>query len=95
MGDQTLSIPKWRERNDNGYFDDSILRYAEPLAAEMDRLKALDGVGALHDQAVALHRQRCEELMQLEEYQTMRKTLQEASPYAPPEQKVRELVGLE
>ncbi len=84
----------WRERNDNSYFDDSILRYADQLATETEALKSLPGVRDLHDTAVALHRQRCAEQMDLEEYQQMRKTLLEASPYAPPEQRLRELIGV-
>ncbi|MCV2891877.1 glycosyltransferase family 2 protein [Lentibacter sp. XHP0401] len=84
----------WRERNDAAYFDDSILRYKDKLAAEMDRLKALDGIGALHDECVALHKAKLEELMAQDTYQAMRKQLQTCSPYPPNEAELRELIGM-
>ncbi|WP_298678570.1 glycosyltransferase family 2 protein [uncultured Lentibacter sp.] len=84
----------WRERNDASYFDDSILRYADKLAAEMARLKALPGIAALHEKCVALHRAKLTELMAQESYQAMRKQLQASPPYAPQEAALRELVGL-
>ena len=84
----------WRERNDAAYFDDSILRYAEPLAAEMARLKALPGIAELHEESVALHRAKLEELMAQDTYKEMRKQLQTCSPYAPNEAALRELIGM-
>ncbi|MBU2982591.1 glycosyltransferase family 2 protein [Lentibacter algarum] len=84
----------WRDRNDPSYLDDSILRYSEPLKAEMDRLKALPGIAALHDECVALHRAKLDELMAQETYREMRKQLQAAPPYGALETEVRTLVGL-
>ncbi len=78
----------WRERNDNAYFDDSILRYEEDLRAEMDRLKALPGVGALHDEAVALHLSKRDALLAQDTYQKMRAQLRNAPPYAELEMQV-------
>ncbi len=71
----------WRERNDAAYFDDSILRYSEALASEMDRLKALDGVGALHAKAVASHKAKRDALLAQDGYVQMQKQLRGASPY--------------
>ncbi|MGJ8625389.1 MAG: glycosyltransferase family 2 protein [Sulfitobacter sp.] len=71
----------WRERNDTAYFDDSILRYAAPLKAEMDRLKALPGVAELHDEAVKLHKAKRDSLLAKESYQAMQAQLRAASPY--------------
>ena len=84
----------WRERNDNAYFDDSILRYSKPLAKEMAKLKKLKGIKELHEECVSLHRAKLEELMAQKTYQDMRHQLQTASPYPPLEAGVRELIGL-
>jgi hypothetical protein len=71
----------WRERNDAAYFDDSILRYADALEVEMDRLKALRGVGDLHDEAVTLHKAKRDGLLAQESYQQMQAQLRTAQPY--------------
>ena len=84
----------WRERNDNAYFDDSILRYSAPLKAEMNRLKALDGIADLHEECVTLHRAKLTELMGQDSYQAMRKQLQTCSPYPPVEAELRAFIGL-
>ena len=72
----------WRERNDAAYLDDSILRYADGLAEEMERLKALDGVEALHANTVALHRAKRDELLSQKRYRHMREQLLGAAPFA-------------
>lgn len=84
----------WRERNDNAYFDDSILRYKDALTAEMARLKALEGVGDLHTQAVALHREKRDALLQDDSFQRMQEQLRAAPPYAEVETRVRAELGL-
>ena len=84
----------WRERNDNAYFDDSILRYADAVQAEMERLKALDGVGALHARAVTLHREKRDALLAQETYQEMQAQLRSAPRYAATETQVRAELGL-
>lgn len=84
----------WRERNDNSYLDDSILRYLTALEKEMDALKALPGVGELHDAAVKAHRAKRDELLQQANYQKMRETLLQASPYPPEEEKLMKEIGL-
>ncbi len=72
----------WRERNDAAYLDDSILRYLDALKVEMDRLKALPGVGDLHEEAVALHKAKRDGLLAQESYRDMQIQLRNASPYA-------------
>lgn len=79
----------WRERNDNGYHDPSILRYAEALTAEIDHLKSLPGVAALHDEAVTLHRAKRDALLTQESYQQMCDQLRAASSFPPVEDALR------
>ena len=85
----------WRERNDGGHFDDSILRYELPLREEIARLKALDGVAALHDEAVRLHRARRDALLAQESYRQMRAQLLDAAPYSAAEAAIRAEIGLQ
>lgn len=84
----------WRERNDNAYFDDSILRYMPRLEREMEALRSLPGIGDLHDEAVALHRARRDELLQQETYQKMQQALLKALPYSPAEEELMKEIGL-
>ncbi|MEO1733597.1 MAG: glycosyltransferase family 2 protein, partial [Pseudomonadota bacterium] len=83
----------WRERNDAAYFDDSILRYMDPLRKEMDALMALPGVADLHEEAVHLHLKKRDELLETEHYQKMRETLLNASPYPPQEEAILKEIG--
>ena len=84
----------WRERNDAAYLDDSILRYGDALDAEMDRLKALDGVGELHAEAVALHQAKRDELLGQAPYREMQDQLRAAPPFAAAETALRAKLGL-
>lgn len=84
----------WRERNDIAYFDDSILRYEARLRIEMDRLKALSGVGDLHAEAVRLHQAKRDALLGQETYQMMQAQLRGAPRYAAVETAVRAELGL-
>ena len=84
----------WRERNDPAFKDDSILRYMPALKAEIERLKAMDGVAELHDETVALHQKRYTELMTQDSYQTMRKQLLTAIPFPPNEAELLQEIGL-
>ena len=79
----------WRERNDNGFHDPSILRYLAPLEEEIARLKALPGVAALHEEAVARHMARRDALLRQESYRQMRDQLLAASPFPPLEEALR------
>jgi hypothetical protein len=84
----------WRERNDNTYFDDSILCYEGELRAEIKRLKALPGISDLHDEAVRLHRAKRDELLAQESYLAMQTKLRNALPYASVETTLRAELGL-
>ncbi|MCX7559482.1 glycosyltransferase family 2 protein [Sulfitobacter sp. F26204] len=84
----------WRERNDSGYRDDSILRYVDPLKAEMDRLMALDGVADLHREAVALHKARRDALLTQKSYRDIRDQLRLAPAISQAEADIiKELAG--
>lgn len=84
----------WRERNDTAWRDDSILRYAAPLAEEMARLMALPGVAELHAEAVRLHAEKRDSLLAQDSYREMQAQLRGASPYAAVEAGLREEIGL-
>ncbi|MEL7163875.1 MAG: glycosyltransferase family 2 protein [Pseudomonadota bacterium] len=84
----------WRERNDQAWEDTSILRMAPALHAEMAALKALPGVGDLHEEAVHLHREHIKRLKELEHFQDLADIVRRASQYSPPEADMRKLIGL-
>lgn len=65
----------WLDRNDASHSDDRILKYLEPLNAEITRLKQLDGIAAWHEKTVAAHTGRYKELMELEAYASLRDRL--------------------
>jgi hypothetical protein len=79
---RALDDSYWRERNDPAYFDNSILRYEAPLRAEMDRLKALEGISALHAEAVACHIEMRDQLLAQDSFREMRAQLRQAPPYS-------------
>ncbi|MFK7835079.1 MAG: glycosyltransferase family 2 protein [Sulfitobacter sp.] len=85
----------WRERNDAGHLDDSILRYADDLQAEMARLKALDGIAALHAEAVGHHIAKRDALLAQQSYREMQAQLRAASPYSAAETAIRDAIGFE
>lgn len=84
----------WRERNDSAWFDDSILRYLNPLNAEIERLKALPDIEHLHRQAVTKHCQRRDQLLAQQQYQQMRDKLRTASTLPPGEDELLKELGL-
>ncbi len=53
---KTVDLAYWVERNFNSQPNDAMAVWTAPLAAEIAALKALPGVGALHDAACAWHR---------------------------------------
>jgi hypothetical protein len=85
----------WRDRNDAAYFDDSILRYEPRLRTEIARLKALDGIGALHDEAVRLHMEKRDALLADPAYQQLKEALRHVPPISHAEaQLIAELEGV-
>lgn len=84
----------WRERNDPAWEDLSIQRYLPDLKREIEALKALPRVGALHDEAVALHRARRDALLRAPAYRKMRDQLIAAPKLPPQEEALLQLLGL-
>lgn len=85
----------WRERNDGGWEETSILRHQPALEREMAALKALPGVSALHDEAVARHRARAAELLGRPEYRDLRDRLRAAPAICAAEAALIDELGLE
>jgi len=85
----------WRERNDDSLTDTSIHRYLPQLQTEMARLKALPEIGALHEDCVRLHREKCAALLQREEYRQMQAQLRAAPKIPQPEADLRALLGVQ
>ncbi|MDA5093900.1 glycosyltransferase family 2 protein [Aliiroseovarius sp. KMU-50] len=82
----------WRERNDDAWEDLSIHRYLPRLKAEMDRLLADDEIRALHDAAVAAHRDTLDRLMKEKDYRALREGLRSCPKISPAELALRELI---
>lgn len=72
----------WRERNDGGLEDRSILRYLPELKTEIARLTEDPAIARLHQKCVRLHRAKRDELLARPEYQQMRDQLR-AAPSLP------------
>jgi hypothetical protein len=70
----------WRERNDPAWEDKTILRYLPALEAKLAQMKADPEIGALHDTAVRLHREKCAALKAQEAYAEMYNQLSKAPP---------------
>ena len=75
----------WRERNDPAWQDRSIHRYLPDLRAALEALKDDPEIGALHDAAVRLHRDRRDALLAQPAYQQMQAQLR-AAPTLPPKE---------
>lgn len=84
----------WRERNDAGMEDRSILRMLPALEAALAELKNDPEIGALHAAAVAAHEAKRDELLAQKEYQQMRTQLRNASPLPPREEAFLRDLGL-
>lgn len=84
----------WRERNDPAYRDVSIHRYLPALKAALDALKSDPEIGALHAEAVALHRARRDALLAQEDYRSMQAQLRAASTLPPQEEAMLAELGL-
>lgn len=84
----------WRERNDPAFVDTSIHRYLPGLHAALAELKADPEIGALHDEAVALHIAKRDELLGRDEYRAMRDQLKAASKLPPEEEAMLAELGL-
>ena len=83
----------WRERNDGAMEDRTILRMLPRLEAEIAALKSLPGIADLHDEAVALHRAKRDELLAQEAYRAMQAQLRAASTLPPEEDELLRKIG--
>lgn len=82
----------WRERNDDAFEDTSIHKYLPRLTAEMDRLKALPNVGALHEESVVKHRAAATRLMKDDSYVALREQLLNAPKISPAEDALNDIL---
>lgn len=85
----------WVERNDNGFHDTSIQRHLPALNDEIDRLRAMGGIGAAHDKCVCLHREKIARLMTIPQYRDLRQALLNAPAYPAAETAVIALLEAE
>lgn len=65
--EKAIDLAYWVERNFNETEESEIDRLADARSAELAKLRALLGVSAAHDQAVAWHRERFAQLITTEE----------------------------
>ncbi len=84
----------WRDRNDPAWQDLSIHRYLPGLERELQALKSDPEIAALHEEAVALHRAKRDELLAQPAYQEMRDHLRATSTLPPAEEALLEKLGL-
>ncbi|MCI5097903.1 MAG: glycosyltransferase family 2 protein [Rhodobacteraceae bacterium] len=84
----------WRERNDPAWEDTSIHRMLPALEQALAELKSDAEIAALHDEAVALHMAKRDELLRQPEYQAMQAQLRAASKLPPQEEALMHELGL-
>lgn len=84
----------WRERNDGGWEETSILRMLPALEDALAELKSDPEIAALHTACVTAHQARCDALMAQSEYQAMRAQLLAAPPLPPEEAALLARLGL-
>ncbi|MBV2360730.1 glycosyltransferase family 2 protein [Thalassococcus sp. CAU 1522] len=84
----------WRERNDPAWKDISIHRYLPRLEQALAKMKADPVIGALHDEAVRLHRAKRDALLAQPAYAEMQAHLKSLPPYPPGELELMRELGL-
>ncbi len=84
----------WRDRNDPAWQDLSIHRYLPELERELQALRSDPEIAALHEEAVALHRAKRDELLVQPAYKEMRDHLRATSTLPPAEEALLEKLGL-
>jgi len=84
----------WRERNDPAWQDLSIRRYLPALQTALAELKADPEIGALHAEAVRLHRAKRDELLAKPAYRQMQAQLRAASTLPPQEEAMLKTLGI-
>ncbi|MDQ2088374.1 glycosyltransferase family 2 protein [Marimonas arenosa] len=84
----------WRERNDDAFLDRSIHRYLPDLGKALDDLKSDPEIKALHDDAVAAHIAKRDELLAQPANATMYEQLKAAPKISPQEEAMLIELGL-
>lgn len=84
----------WRERNDAGHEDRSILRYLPQVTAALDALRADPHLARLHGDCVRLHREKRDTLMAQPAYAEMYEHLASLPALPPGEAELMEALGL-
>ncbi|MEP4195772.1 MAG: glycosyltransferase family 2 protein [Aliishimia sp.] len=84
----------WRERNDPAWKDDSILRYLPDLDAALNDLKSDPEIKALHEDCVALHIAKRDDLLRQKDYRDMQVQLRHASKLPPQEEDLLRELGV-
>ena len=84
----------WRERNDPAWEDKSIQRYVPDLKKALVELKKDKEIKALHEECVALHIAKRDELLAQPSYQAMQAQLRAASTLPPQEEAMLIELGL-
>ena len=84
----------WRERNDQSWQDQSILRHAPALRSEIKHLKTLSEISSLHDICVQQHRNRHDHLMKDPGLRAARAQLRDAPTISPAEAELIQTLGL-
>ncbi|MGE4325093.1 MAG: glycosyltransferase family 2 protein [Pseudodonghicola sp.] len=84
----------WRERNDPAWQDLSIRRHLPALETALAELKADPEIGALHAEAVRLHRAKRDELLAKPAYRQMQAQLRAASTLPPQEEAMLKTLGI-
>ncbi|MDG1430588.1 MAG: glycosyltransferase family 2 protein, partial [Paracoccaceae bacterium] len=75
----------WRERNDQGWEDQSIHRYLPDLSDALKDLKSDPEIARLHDEAVAAHKETRDRLMADPDYAALAERLK-SLPTLPPKE---------
>ncbi|CUH77027.1 glycosyltransferase family 2 protein [Tropicibacter naphthalenivorans] len=84
----------WLERSDVAYEDRSILRHSDALAQALAVMKSDPEIGRLHEECVARHRAKRDELLAQEPYRLLYDHLKGLPPYPPGEYALMQELGL-
>lgn len=90
-----MDVDYWRKRDDDACAETRLLAHLPALEREMAALKALPGVGAAHEAAVAAHRARIAALLEQAEYRALRARLRAAPRISEAEEALIAELGLE
>ena len=92
---RAFDVAYWRARNDDACAETRLRAHLPALEREMAALKALPGVGAAHEEAVAAHRARIAALLERADYRELRARLRAAPRIGEAEEALIAEIGLE